>query len=82
MPRSHCISHWDPEDRVAWEAGNKYIARRNLVWSVVAEHVGFSTWSIWSVMVLSSRRFRASLTDSRDKPIAPTPTPTTNPLRQ
>ncbi|WP_375482587.1 nitrate/nitrite transporter [uncultured Mycobacterium sp.] len=52
MPRSHLITDWDPEDRVAWEAGNKKIARRNLIWSVVAEHLGFSIWSIWSVMVL------------------------------
>ncbi len=50
--RSHVISQWDPEDVVAWEAGNKDIARRNLIWSVAAEHVGFSIWSIWSVMVL------------------------------
>src|ERR1044071_1419588 len=49
---SHRITDWDPEDVVAWEAGNKYIARRNLIWSVAAEHVGFSIWSIWSVMVL------------------------------
>ncbi|OSC38658.1 nitrate/nitrite transporter [Mycobacterium decipiens] len=52
MGRSHQISDWDPEDTVAWEAGNKYIARRNLIWSVAAEHVGFSVWSLWSVMVL------------------------------
>jgi NNP family nitrate/nitrite transporter-like MFS transporter len=50
--RSHVISDWDPEDETAWEAGNKDIARRNLIWSVAAEHVGFSIWSIWSVMVL------------------------------
>ncbi|WP_261773377.1 nitrate/nitrite transporter [Rhodococcoides corynebacterioides] len=50
--RNHRISHWDPEDVAAWEAGGKQIARRNLIWSVVAEHVGFSIWSIWSVMVL------------------------------
>ena len=49
---SHRITDWDPEDVPAWEAGNKYIARRNLIWSVVAEHIGFSVWSIWSVMVL------------------------------
>jgi NNP family nitrate/nitrite transporter-like MFS transporter len=49
---SHRITDWDPEDTIAWEAGNKYIARRNLIWSVVAEHIGFSVWSIWSVMVL------------------------------
>lgn len=41
MGRSHQISDWDPEDSVAWEAGNKFIARRNLIWSVAAEHVGF-----------------------------------------
>ncbi|MFG1934386.1 nitrate/nitrite transporter [Mycobacterium sp. NPDC048908] len=46
------ITDWDPEDVAAWEAGNKYVARRNLIWSVVAEHIGFSVWSIWSVMVL------------------------------
>jgi NNP family nitrate/nitrite transporter-like MFS transporter len=50
--RSHVLVDWDPEDTVAWEAGNNRIARRNLIWSVVAEHVGFSIWSIWSVMVL------------------------------
>ena len=46
------ITEWDPEDTAAWEAGNKFIARRNLIWSVAAEHIGFSIWSIWSVMVL------------------------------
>jgi nitrate/nitrite transporter NarK len=46
------ITDWDPEDVPAWEAGNNNIARRNLIWSVVAEHIGFSVWSIWSVMVL------------------------------
>jgi MFS transporter, NNP family, nitrate/nitrite transporter len=50
--RSHLLLDWDPEDAAAWEAGNKNIARRNLIWSVAAEHVGFSIWSIWSVMVL------------------------------
>jgi MFS transporter, NNP family, nitrate/nitrite transporter len=52
LARSHLLPDWDPEDTVAWEAGNKKIARRNLIWSVAAEHIGFSVWSIWSVMVL------------------------------
>ena len=51
-PRPHHISGWDAEDTAAWEAGGKDVARRNLVWSVVTEHVGFSIWSIWSVLVL------------------------------
>lgn len=49
---NHHIAHWNSEDVEAWEAGGKQIAKRNLIWSVVAEHVGFSIWSIWSVMVL------------------------------
>nr|WP_198542237.1 nitrate/nitrite transporter [Mycolicibacterium peregrinum] len=52
MLKSNRVTNWDPEDTLAWESGNKYIARRNLIWSVFAEHVGFSIWSIWSVMVL------------------------------
>lgn len=50
--RSHTITDWDPEDVEAWENGGARVARRNLIWSVAAEHVGFSVWSLWSVMVL------------------------------
>ncbi len=52
LSRNRNIEHWDAEDVAAWDAGNKDIAKRNLIWSIVAEHVGFSVWSIWSVMVL------------------------------
>jgi NNP family nitrate/nitrite transporter-like MFS transporter len=46
------ITGWDPENTAQWEAGGKRIAARNLVFSIFAEHVGFSVWSLWSVMVL------------------------------
>lgn len=52
MFRSQRISNWDAEDVAAWQAGNNRIARRNLIWSLFAMHVGYSVWSIWSVMVL------------------------------
>ncbi|CAM3826784.1 MULTISPECIES: nitrate/nitrite transporter [Tsukamurella] len=52
MARSHTITDWDPENTQQWESGGKQIAKRNLFWSVMAEHVGFSVWSLWSVMVL------------------------------
>ncbi|OBH01310.1 MFS transporter [Mycobacterium sp. E136] len=52
LSRSRTIEHWDAEDVEAWESGGKDIAKRNLIWSIFAEHVGFSVWSIWSVMVL------------------------------
>src|SRR5215475_10064953 len=52
MSRSHRIVDWNPEDAVAWDAGNKAIARRNLICTVMGDHVAFSIWSLWSVMVL------------------------------
>lgn len=50
--RDHLVKDWDPENLDAWNAGGNRVARRNLVWSIFAEHIGFSVWSIWSVMVL------------------------------
>ena len=50
--RKHHITGWDPEDRQAWDAGGAQIAKRNLVWSIICEHIGFSIWSLFSVMVL------------------------------
>ena len=46
------LSHWDAEDVVAWESGGKTIARRNLFWSVVIVHLGYSIWALWPVMAL------------------------------
>ncbi|MFF0022859.1 MFS transporter [Streptomyces sp. NPDC005496] len=43
---------WDPEDQDAWERYGRRIARRNLVLSVLCEHIGFSVWTLWSVLVL------------------------------
>jgi MFS transporter, NNP family, nitrate/nitrite transporter len=44
------ISEWNPEDEKFWNSKGKVIARRNLIWSIVAEHVGFSIWLIWSIV--------------------------------
>uniref|UniRef100_UPI001FE69CA4 MFS transporter n=1 Tax=Streptomyces tailanensis TaxID=2569858 RepID=UPI001FE69CA4 len=49
---SRWIRDWNPEDEVAWENGAKRTAHRNLVLSVLSEHIGFSVWSMWSVLVL------------------------------
>ena len=45
--RARTLTDWDPEDRNAWDNGGSAIARRNLVWSVMAGHIGFSVWSLW-----------------------------------
>ncbi|MEV6263781.1 nitrate/nitrite transporter [Streptomyces sp. NPDC051784] len=46
------IEQWDPEDETFWRERGEKVARRNLWFSVLSEHIGFSIWSLWSVMVL------------------------------
>ncbi|MDX2934656.1 nitrate/nitrite transporter [Streptomyces ipomoeae] len=46
------IQHWDPEDEAFWNETGEKVARRNLFFSVLSEHIGFSIWTVWSVMVL------------------------------
>ncbi|MFF0107914.1 nitrate/nitrite transporter [Streptomyces hirsutus] len=46
------IQHWDPEDETFWKRTGEPIARRNLLFSVLSEHIGFSVWTMWSVLVL------------------------------
>lgn len=46
------IDHWDPEDEGFWQRTGSAIARRNLWQSIFSEHIGFSIWTIWSVLVL------------------------------
>ncbi|WP_328771232.1 nitrate/nitrite transporter [Streptomyces sp. NBC_00286] len=46
------IEHWDPEDETFWKETGEKVARRNLWFSVLSEHIGFSIWTLWSVMVL------------------------------
>ncbi|MFG1671928.1 nitrate/nitrite transporter [Streptomyces sp. Y7] len=48
----HWIENWDPEDETFWNETGEKIARRNLFFSVLSEHIGFSIWTLWSVMVL------------------------------
>jgi NNP family nitrate/nitrite transporter-like MFS transporter len=50
--RGRWIDHWEPEDPEFWEETGKRVANRNLWVSVFAEHIGFSIWTIWSVLVL------------------------------
>jgi NNP family nitrate/nitrite transporter-like MFS transporter len=47
---SSWISDWDPEDETYWTTKGSAIARRNLIWSIIAEHLGFSIWLIWSIV--------------------------------
>jgi NNP family nitrate/nitrite transporter-like MFS transporter len=46
------IDRWEPEDPDFWERTGKKVANRNLWFSILAEHIGFSMWTVWSVLVL------------------------------
>src|SRR3954452_5530998 len=50
--RGRWIDDWRPEDPAFWQTTGRPIARRNLFFSIFSEHIGFSIWSMWSVLVL------------------------------
>jgi NNP family nitrate/nitrite transporter-like MFS transporter len=47
--RGKWIDDWNPEDESFWARTGKRIARRNLIWSILAENIGFSVWLMWSI---------------------------------
>jgi NNP family nitrate/nitrite transporter-like MFS transporter len=50
--KGHWIDDWRPEDPAFWASTGAPIARRNLIFSIFSEHIGFSVWTMWSVLVL------------------------------
>ncbi|MFC7825793.1 nitrate/nitrite transporter [Streptomyces sp. NPDC057375] len=52
VPGGRWITYWDPEDESFWRETGERTARRNLFFSVLSEHIGFSVWTMWSVLVL------------------------------
>jgi MFS transporter, NNP family, nitrate/nitrite transporter len=50
--RGRRLAGWDPENHEFWQRTGALVARRNLIFSVFSEHIGFSVWSLWSVLVL------------------------------
>ncbi|MGH8900975.1 MAG: NarK family nitrate/nitrite MFS transporter [Egibacteraceae bacterium] len=46
---SRWITSWEPDDAEFWEREGRNIARRNLIFSIFAEFLGFSIWLLWSV---------------------------------
>jgi NNP family nitrate/nitrite transporter-like MFS transporter len=51
--RGRWIEDWDPEDERFWETSGKRIARKNLFFSIFAEHFGFSVWVLWTIVVIN-----------------------------
>jgi NNP family nitrate/nitrite transporter-like MFS transporter len=50
---THWIDQWEPDDDAFWEGGGNKVAKRNLIWSMFAEHIGFSVWVLWTIIVLN-----------------------------
>ena len=51
--RGRWIEQWDPEDETFWqETGGARSPAAICCFSVLSEHIGFSIWTLWSVMVL------------------------------
>src|SRR5919197_6396098 len=51
--RGRWIDHWEPDNEQFWETTGKRIARKNLAFSIFAEHIGFSMWVLWAVIVIN-----------------------------
>ena len=47
------IEDWDPEDHTFWDTTGRRIARKNLMLSMFAEHLGFGVWVVWTIVVLN-----------------------------
>jgi NNP family nitrate/nitrite transporter-like MFS transporter len=47
------IRDWYPEDERFWESTGQAIARKNLAFSIFAEHLGFSVWVLWTIVVIN-----------------------------
>ncbi|QNG19484.1 MFS transporter [Rhodococcus triatomae] len=45
------IDHWDPENDKQWHTVGKFIARRNLILSMVTEFLGFAMLALWGIVV-------------------------------
>lgn len=63
--RERWIKNWNPDDPMFWEREGKAIAWRNLIWSILAENVGFSVWMVWSVV--AARLPKAGFTYSTEE---------------
>jgi len=53
LQRGRWIDRWDPESTAFWSRGGSAIARKNLAFSIFAEHLGFNIWVLWTIIVLN-----------------------------
>jgi len=63
--RGRWLDHWEPDNEQFWQTTGKRIARKNLAISIFAEHLGFSIWVLWTIVVinLANAGFTLSLSE-------------------
>ncbi|MEW9529638.1 MFS transporter [Microbispora sp. NPDC049125] len=54
------IGEWRPDDPAFWEGSGKGVARRNLIFSIFAEHLGFTLWTVWSIVAVKMGAYKFS----------------------
>ncbi len=62
IERGKWIDDWSPEDDRFWEATGRRIARKNLIFSIFAENLGFSVWVLWTIVVINLANVGIELT--------------------
>jgi NNP family nitrate/nitrite transporter-like MFS transporter len=63
--RGRWIDPWEPEDPEFWERAGRRTARKNLAFSIFAEHFGFSIWVLWTIVVINLGNVGITLTLSQ-----------------
>ncbi|MDX6680227.1 MAG: transporter, family, nitrate/nitrite transporter [Solirubrobacteraceae bacterium] len=53
LTRGRWIERWDPDDEAFWESSGRKRAKKNLMFSILAENLGFSIWVLWTIVVIN-----------------------------
>jgi NNP family nitrate/nitrite transporter-like MFS transporter len=53
VTRGRWIEQWAPDDEVFWKTTGSRVARKNLALSIFVEHLGFSVWVLWTIVVIN-----------------------------
>ena len=59
------IDHWDPDNEEFWYREGRKVARKNLALSIVTDHLGFSIFVIWAIVVINLSNIGITLTLSQ-----------------
>jgi NNP family nitrate/nitrite transporter-like MFS transporter len=65
LTRGRWLDRWHPDNEQFWESEGKAIARKNLIFSVFAENIGFSIWVLWTIIVINLQNVGIQLTISQ-----------------